>query len=133
MDANKFVEMRKQIEENNEDIRNFLGDFDQWRSDVERKSAKMRAKAIDGENVPPIRNILHKKRKMKKVFAFTLLRKFSLLVRKVMKSKIGLNQMIIRPGTHLTSIKPWRMLTSLKVKNQLAKVIPMMNGRTKGV
>ncbi|KAM7539563.1 hypothetical protein Aperf_G00000023387 [Anoplocephala perfoliata] len=65
MDANKFLEMRKHIEENNQDMIDILGDFDQWKADVERKSAKMRAEVTGNEMIPPVRNILHKKRKKK--------------------------------------------------------------------
>ncbi|VDK38009.1 unnamed protein product [Taenia asiatica] len=63
MDERKFVEMRKQIEENNQDLRDFLGNMDQWRTDVERKSAKLRSEAKSQDDLPQIRNVLHKKKK----------------------------------------------------------------------
>nr|CDS32355.1 RNA polymerase II associated protein 3 [Hymenolepis microstoma] len=65
MDANKFLEMRRQIEENNQDLRDFLGDFDKWKSEVEEKSLKLKGKLADDDNLPPIRNILFKKRRKK--------------------------------------------------------------------
>ncbi|VDO09422.1 unnamed protein product [Rodentolepis nana] len=65
MDANKFLEMRRQMEENNQDIKDFLGDFDKWKSEVEGKSLRLKGKLAADENLPPIRNIFHKKRKKK--------------------------------------------------------------------
>lgn len=63
MDERKFIEMRKQIEENNQDVRDFLGNMDQWRIDVERKSARLRSEATSHNDLPQIRNVLHKKKK----------------------------------------------------------------------
>ncbi|KAL5112418.1 RNA polymerase II-associated protein 3 [Taenia crassiceps] len=63
MDERRFIEMRKQIEENNQEVRDFLGNMDQWRMDVERKSAKLRSEAESQNDLPQIRNVLHKKKK----------------------------------------------------------------------
>ncbi|VDD75962.1 unnamed protein product [Mesocestoides corti] len=65
MDGAKFLEMRKQIEENNQDIQDFLGDMNQWRSCVEKKNAKLRAEADTPKDLPLVRNILHKKKRKK--------------------------------------------------------------------
>ncbi|KAH9285562.1 RNA polymerase II-associated protein 3 [Echinococcus granulosus] len=65
MDGHAFMKMRKQIEENNQDVRDFLGDMDQWRLDVERKSARLRSEATNQNDLPQIRNALHKKKKKK--------------------------------------------------------------------
>ncbi|VDM24675.1 unnamed protein product [Hydatigera taeniaeformis] len=63
MDERRFLEMRKQIDENNEDVRDFLDNMDQWRLDMERKNAQLRSETKKQDDLPHIRNVLHKKKK----------------------------------------------------------------------
>lgn len=67
MDGSKFVELRRQMEENNQDIQEFLGDMDQWRSRLAQKNAKLLIESkVADEHLPSIRNVLHKKKKKTK-------------------------------------------------------------------
>ncbi|BHF59014.1 RNA polymerase II-associated protein 3 [Sparganum proliferum] len=67
MDELKFLELRQQMEENNEDIKDFLRDMDSWKAEVERKKEKLATEASGAEiNLPSIRNTLSKKKKKSK-------------------------------------------------------------------
>ena len=65
MGESRFLEMRRQLEENNHDIQDFLGDLSKWRLETERKKAKLQAEYTKDKDLPPIRNALHEKRKQK--------------------------------------------------------------------
>lgn len=63
MSETRCMEMRKQIEENHQDIQEFLGDLGRWRLEVERRNAKLRSETTNDHDLPQVRNVLHKKRK----------------------------------------------------------------------
>ncbi|VDK88733.1 unnamed protein product [Dibothriocephalus latus] len=67
MDELKFLELRKQMEENNEDIRDFLKDMDSWKTEVQKKKEKLASESSSANvDLPSIRNTLSKKKKKSK-------------------------------------------------------------------
>ncbi|TGZ73520.1 hypothetical protein CRM22_001466 [Opisthorchis felineus] len=66
MDPEKFIELQKQMRENNEEVADFLKDFSSWKETVEAKDARLQNKTVDTDNLPAVRNSLLRKQKKKR-------------------------------------------------------------------
>nr|CDS32354.1 RNA polymerase II associated protein 3 [Hymenolepis microstoma] len=62
MHGEDFTEIPDQIGQSNQDITDFFGDFDKWKSEIESKRAMLLKRSSFDENLPPIRNVLHRKK-----------------------------------------------------------------------
>ncbi|CAL8086450.1 unnamed protein product [Calicophoron daubneyi] len=65
MDPEKFIQLQKQMRENNEEVADFLKDFGSWKKSVENKEAKLQGKSEASDDLPAIRNSLLQKKKKK--------------------------------------------------------------------
>ncbi|THD25427.1 RNA polymerase II-associated protein 3 [Fasciola hepatica] len=67
MDPEKFIELQKQMRENNQEVADFLSDFGSWKEQVESKNAHLQnGKPTENKSLPAIRNSLFKKQKKKR-------------------------------------------------------------------
>ncbi|GAA36502.2 RNA polymerase II-associated protein 3, partial [Clonorchis sinensis] len=66
MDPEKFIELQKQMRENNEEVADFLKDFSSWKETVEAKDARLQNKTVDTDSLPAVRNSLLRKQKKKR-------------------------------------------------------------------
>ncbi|VDP71448.1 unnamed protein product [Echinostoma caproni] len=65
MDPEKFVEIQKQMRENNQEVADFLSDLDSWKKQVECQNARLQSEK-ENTSLPAIRNSLFKKQKKKR-------------------------------------------------------------------
>lgn len=70
MDSNKFIELQRQMQENNFEVKNFLDEFSDWKNTVESKARKLGANNNNETEYPAIRNSLMKKQKKVKTINF---------------------------------------------------------------
>lgn len=63
MDPEKFIQLQRQMQENNLEVENFLKEFDDWKDTVETKNKKLLNSSTS--ELPAVRNSLHKKHKKK--------------------------------------------------------------------
>ncbi|XP_060589596.1 RNA polymerase II-associated protein 3-like [Ruditapes philippinarum] len=65
---NKMLNLQLQMKQNNEDLKSFLGDLDNWEQEMKQIDSKLKSKKPSEEmKLPPVRNSLDKKKMKKKV------------------------------------------------------------------
>ncbi|XP_045165225.2 RNA polymerase II-associated protein 3-like [Mercenaria mercenaria] len=65
---NKMLNLQLQMKQNNEDLKNFLSDLDNWEEEMKQIDSKMKEKKqTEKTELPPVRNSLEKKKLKKKV------------------------------------------------------------------